>query len=224
MFKHVGVELGYDDLKTDNIKSGRFYHAPDGNKYPSITTILSILSEDAIREWRNAVGEEEANRVSRHASNQGTRVHELLEDYINNKPINLLKEMPHIKALFNSVKPTVDQSINNVYAQEIPLYSKYLGAAGRVDCIAEWNGVPSVIDFKTSGRIKKHSDIHSYFMQKTFYAIAFEERTGIPIKQLVTLIAVSGHPPQVFIEDRDNWDKQLIETIKEYKKRKLFGH
>lgn len=223
-FNHLGTDLGYDDLLVENGNKGRYYKTPKGNKYASITTILSILSEDFIRAWRARVGEEEANRVSHQASTRGTAVHQLCEDYLNNKEIDYSKYMPNAIAMFKSMQPLLDQHIDNIHAQEIPLYSDFLEAAGRVDCIAEWDGKLSVIDFKTSKAPKEKKSIHAYFMQKTFYAIAYEERTGIPIKQLVTLIGVDHGKPQVFIEDRDNWDKELIQTIKTYYNRKLFGH
>ena len=223
-FEHVGVNLGYDDLLAETGQKGRFYSTPTGSKYPSITTVLSILSEDFIREWRAAVGEEEANRVSRQAATRGTKIHALAEDYINNKPIDIEKQLPHNVAMFKSMQPVLDKNIGKVYAQEVPLYSDYLRLAGRVDCIAEWNGVLSIIDFKTSKSPKKKEWIEKYFIQETFYAIAFEERTGIPIKQLVTVIGVDHAEPQVFIEDRDNWDKKLIEATNEFYRRKLFDH
>lgn len=223
-FEHIGVDLGYDDLAVENGSKGRFYCAPTGKKYPSITTILSILSEDFLREWRAKVGEEEANKISHHASTRGTQIHALVEDYINNKEIDITKQLPHNVAMFNSMKPNLDKYIGKVYAQEVPLYSDYLRAAGRVDCVAEWDGKLSIIDFKTSKKPKKKEWIENYFIQETFYAIAFEERTRLPIKQLVTVIGVDHSEPQVFIEDRDNWDKKLISTINEFYRRKIFGH
>lgn len=223
-FEHIGEDLlGYADLDCKTTSSGRKYVTPDGKSFPSVTTVLSILSEDAIREWRHRVGEKEANRISHHASTRGTAVHSMIENYINNEEDYAKDQMPHVLSNFNSVKDILDSRIGDVYCQEAPLYSEHLGLAGRVDCIAEFDGKLSIIDFKTSGKPKKKEYIENYFIQESAYAIMWEERTGIPITQLVTIIAVDHHEPQVFIEHRDNWTDVLISTIKEYNNRKLFG-
>ena len=221
-FIHEPVELGYFDLTAETTDKGRLYTDPDGNKYPSITTVLSILSEDAIRAWRARVGEEEANRISKQASSRGTTVHNIIEKYIANDPDFIKDEMPHNIQTFKDVQPILDECVTKVYQQEAPLYSKHLGLAGRVDLVGQWNGVDSIIDWKTSRKFKKKEWISNYFMQCSAYAIMWEERTGVPIKQLVVCIA-GDMGPQVFIEDRDNWTKDLINTINEYKRRKLFG-
>ena len=189
-FLHEPVDLGYDDLIAVTKDSGRVYTDPNNNTYPSITTVLSILSEDAIKAWRASVGEEEANRISKTASNRGTAVHDLLERYVNNESDFDKEVEPHIMQSFYDVKPVLDKCLTKVYAQEAGLYSERLGVAGRVDCVGEWNGIDSIIDYKTSKKLKKKEWIDSYFMQSTAYAIMWEERTGIPINQLVVVIAV----------------------------------
>ena len=219
-FLHEPVDLGYDDLIAVTKDSGRVYTDPNNNTYPSITTVLSILSEDAIKAWRARVGEEEANRISKTASNRGTAVHDLLERYVNNES-DFDKEVDsHIMQSFYDVKPVLDKCLTKVYAQEAGLYSERLGVAGRVDCVGEWNGIDSIIDYKTSKKLKKKEWINSYFMQSTAYAIMWEERTGIPINQIVVVIAVDNEEPQIFIEKRENWTEKLIQTIAEYKSRK----
>ena len=223
-FIHEDFNLGYDDLVAETTSNGRMYSDPDGNKYPSVTTVLSILSEDSIREWRARVGEEEANKISTKASRRGTAVHSIIEKYIDNEENYKEGFTPDVHESFYTIKDVLDKHVGKVYAQEAPLYSKHLHLAGRVDCVAEWDGKLSIIDFKTSRKLKKKEWIEGYFIQETAYAIMWEERTGIPITQLVTLIAVDNEEPQVFIEHRDNWDKKLIATINEYKRRKLFGH
>jgi len=221
-FIHEPIDLGYNDLTAKTTKKGRQYVDPDGNKYPSITTVLSILSEDSIRAWRARVGEEEANRISRQASSRGTTVHNIIEKYVANDPDFIKGEMPNNVQTFKDVQQVIDEGVTKVYQQEAPLYSKHLGVAGRVDCVGQWKGIDSIIDWKTSRKFKKKEWISSYFMQCAAYAIMWEERTGTPIKQLVVCIAGDmGH--QVFVEDRDNWTGKLIETINEYKRRKLFG-
>lgn len=226
VFYHNKMRLGYDDLVTESSAStGRVYCTPNGNRYPSVTTVLSILSEDGIREWRARVGEEEANRVSRVASSRGTQVHNIIEKYIRNENDYLNKASLVAQTNFKTIKPVIDERLGVIWAIEAPLYSDYLKLAGRCDCIAEWDGVPSIIDWKTSGRIKEKDDIHSYFIQKAAYAIMFEERTSKPIVNLVTAITVDNEDkPLIFKEHRDNWAPKLLKTIAEYRRRKMFGH
>lgn len=222
-FEHVGIDLGYDDILAETTDTGRKYKCPNGVSYPSVTTVLSILNEDAIRKWRQRVGEEEANKISHRAATRGTAVHEIIEDYINNKADYTEGYMPNVIENFKDVKGILDANIGKVYAQEVPLYSDHLGLAGRVDCVAEYNGKLSIVDFKTSRKTKKKEWITNYFIQESAYAIMWEERTKQPITQLVTIISVDNEDPQVFVEHRDNWTKKLLETINEYKRRKVFG-
>ena len=226
-FKHETIDLGYDDLSAKTGAGGRTYTAPDGSTYPSITTVLSILSRDSIQAWRARVGEEEANKVSRVAAGRGTAVHDLLEIYVNNDPDFDKGVMPHILQSFHDVKEQLDTRLSKVYAQEAPLYSNHLGVAGRVDCVGVWDGKNSIVDYKTSRRLKKKEWVKGYFMQCCAYAIMWEERTGQPITQLVVLIAVDNEEPQVFIEHRDNWVKPLLDVIDQYKLEKkreyIFG-
>lgn len=216
-FSHNPIELPYTDLEAHTGENGRVYLTPDGD-YPSITTVLSILSKDGIEAWRKKVGEEEADRISREAANRGTRIHEHCENYLNN--VSLQFTFPKDRYTFNRIRPVIDKYVDNIRAQEVPLYSKTLSVAGRVDCIADWDGKLSIIDFKTSRKPKKKKWIEGYFMQETFYAIAFEELTGLPVQQIVTLVAVDNAVPQVFIEPRSvfmtTWAQKLIDVVKEY--------
>ena len=214
MFEHVETEL--KDMVTEDTESGRVYHTPEGVDLPSITTVLSIISRAGIAAWRKRVGEEEANRISKIASARGTKVHEIIEKYINNDENFKDGYTPDIISSFLDLKPILDDRIGRVFAQEAPLYSNHLGVAGRVDCVAEFDGKLSIIDFKTSRKKKFPSMIKNYFMQESGYAIMWEERTGQPITQLVTIIAVDDHDPQVFIEHRDNWVRPLKETIAQW--------
>jgi predicted DNA-binding protein len=223
IFTHKESLLSYNDLECVTESTGRRYVDPDGNKYPSVTTVLSILSEEHIQKWRQRVGEEEANKVSHRAATRGTAVHSIIENYIDNKEDYTEGFMPNVIENFRDVQNILDTRIGDVYAQEAALYSKHLGLAGRVDCIAEFDGKLSVIDFKTSRKLKKKEWIENYFIQESAYAIMWEERTHMPITQLVTIISVDNEPAQVFIEHRDNWTNKLLETINEYKRRKMFG-
>tara|TARA_A100001035_G_scaffold193367_1_gene154603 strand:- start:260 stop:937 length:678 start_codon:yes stop_codon:yes gene_type:complete len=222
VFEHEKIDIGYEDLVADTSETGRVYVAPDGSRFPSVTTVLSILSEDAIRAWRLRVGEEEANKVGHRASNRGTAVHSIIEGYLKNEPTD--DYLPHIKQSLQNLRPILDQSIGKIFGLEVALFSRHLGMAGRCDCVAEFDGVPSIVDFKTSKRVKKKENISNYFAQMSAYAIMFEERTGMPITNTVIVMDVDDNEPLVFKEHRDNWTKLLIDTKKEYDRRKLFSH
>ena len=205
-------------LKQVNRKGGRVYVDEDSNEYPSITTVLSILSEAGIKAWRARVGEEEANRVSSRAIKRGNKVHSMIENYIQNK------EVDHSDLIstqnFKDIQPIIDDKLTKVYAIEKRMHSKHLGVAGTVDCVGEWDGQRAIIDWKTSAKFKKKEWVHNYFMQACAYSIMWEELTKHPITQLVVAIA-SDEGPQIFIEHRDNWDKDLISVINDYKQRKV---
>lgn len=220
-FVHRKDSFNFTELKTENKDDRRFYITPDGAAYPSITTVLKLLTHKSIMEWRKRVGDDVANAVSAKASRRGTAVHYMCEDYINNLDPLHKERMPADIETFKSIKPVIDEHINNIYAQEIPLYSNYLKLAGRVDCVAEWDGKLAIIDFKTSRKVKKKEWIDNYFMQAAGYAVMFEEITKTPITKLVILIAVDENPPQVFVEHRDNYIGKLIATRKNYEE--LYG-
>ena len=222
IFEHAKVDIGYQDLDAETTSNGRTYSAPNGKSYPSVTTVLSILNEDIIKAWRDRVGEEEANRISGKASNRGTRVHSIVEKYLNNE--DTTEFLPHIRQSLENLKPVLDENITTIYGLEVPLFSEHLGVAGRCDCIAEFNGVPSIIDFKTSRYIKKKEKISNYFAQGAAYSIMWEERTGLTAPNIVIIMDVDHEKPSVFVEHRDNWTELLHNTIKEYRTRKMFGH
>jgi len=172
----------------------------------------------AIQEWKDRVGEEVANKISNQASRRGTRLHTMCEQYLLNELT--LKRMssafPDAKELFFKMKPKLDDNIGKVYSLEQALYSDELKLAGRVDCIAEWNGQLSVVDFKSAAKEKKEDWIENYFMQCTAYAIMFEERTGIPINQIVVAIAVTNGDSQIFVKQKDDYMGSLNAFINEY--------
>ena len=221
-FEYVEMDLGYDDLVTDTTTDRRLYVAPDGSKYPSVTTVLSIINEDQIAAWRKRVGEEEANRVGHRASSRGTSVHAIIERYLKNEDTS--EYLPHIKQSLENLRPILDGRIGRIFGLEVALYSEHLGLAGRVDCVAEFDGVPSIIDFKTSRYPKKKEKIPNYFAQMSAYAIMFEERSGLPIANTVIIMDVDDNEPMVFKEHRDNYVDLLWETKAEYDRRKLFSH
>jgi len=219
-FVHETIDLGYEDLVATTTTKGRTYAVPDGGNYPSITTVLSLINEEAIAAWRKRVGEDEANRIGQRASSRGTQVHAIVERYLRNE--NTTEYLPHIRQSLENLRPILDKSIGKIFGLETPLYSRHLGLAGRVDCVAEFDGVPSIIDFKTSRWPKTKEKVPNYFAQMTGYAIMFEERTGMPITNTVIVMDVDNHEPLVFKEHRDNYVDLLLSTKKEYDRRQLF--
>ena len=219
-FIHEEIDLGYEDLVAETTARGRTYATPDGSRYPSITTVLSLLTEDAIAAWRKRVGEDEANRVGQRAANRGTQVHAIVEKYLRNE--DTTEYLPHIRQSLENLRPILDERIGKIFHLEAHLYSRHLALAGRVDCIAEFDGVPSIVDFKTSRWPKTKEKIPNYFAQMSGYAVMFEERTGMPIVNTVIIMDVDNHEPLVFKEHRDNYIQLLIDTKKEYDRRQLF--
>lgn len=196
-------------------ETGRFYKTPAGLLYPSVTTVLGHSGKESLLEWRKRVGEEEADRISRRAADRGTKMHKLCEDYINNIPLQ--REDFLSWDMFTSLRPILDNNLDNVHMQEVPLYSDYLQVAGRVDCVAEWDGKLSIIDFKTSTKPKRREWIQNYFMQASAYAVMYEELTGTPISRLVIVIAVENEEPQVFMEKRDDHIHGFIRLRESYR-------
>lgn len=218
-FNHVKLsELNFD-LESTTTETGRTYKTPGGKSYPSITTVLSSFNKKAIYEWRQRVGDEEANRVSRKASGRGTKLHNAVEKYLLNEMSDMKMKMmmPDTKELFLKVKPSIDNHIGDVYGIEQPLYSDRLQIAGRCDCIAEWKGKLSIVDWKTSSKVKEKDYILNYFMQCAAYAEMFEERTGKPINQIVVAIAVEEENlPLIFIEEKTKYLTPLNQFIERY--------
>ena len=193
----------------------RYYVTPSGSKLPSVTTVVGAQKKQAIMEWRRRVGEEVANKISRQATSRGTNVHTLCEKYLNNEELGEM--MPDAFEMFRSLKPLLNR-INNIHYQEVALWSEQLGLAGRVDCIGEFDGVLSVIDFKTSKKIKKLEDIQDYFWQTTAYALMYEELVGQPINDLVIIMAVQDEKPILFKQKTQDHIGGLVKAIDYYHK------
>jgi ATP-dependent exoDNAse (exonuclease V) beta subunit len=202
----------------------RLYRTPAGVWYPSITTVLSILSEDGIAQWKESVGDEEAARVTEHACERGTALHSAIEDYLSNREPKFPDDRQSlVKMMFKRMRPKLDR-IDNVIAQEIPLYSDRLKVAGRCDCIAEYDGVLSIIDFKSASKAKRKEYIQGYFQQGTAYSLMLEEKTGISVRQIVILMCGEiDFSTQVFIERRKSHILPLVSTVESFASRKLFG-
>jgi len=216
-FTHKQIALGYD-LSATFTDAGRLYKVPSGNYYPSVTTFLGHFTSKSLEGWKKAVGEKEAERVGHHAVTRGNAVHNTAERYINNDVDYLVEcTMPHVRQMWGSLERILDERVDNVVLQECPLYSDKLMLAGRVDLIAEFDGVMSIIDFKTSSRAKSRDEISNYFMQECAYAIMFEERTGIVIDQLVTIMVVECTDESlIFVEDKHDWIDVLQSKRDEY--------
>jgi len=208
-------DVGDFECPTIQIIDGkRFYVTPDDNAYPSITTILSLQDKPGLKKWREDVGEKEAKRISQESMRIGTAVHQMCEIYLNNFVVKLDKSEKVIRDTFNRMRFLLG-NIDNIVGTEITLYSDLLRVAGTTDCIAEYNGVPSVIDFKTSRKPKKEEWIDDYYMQTFAYKLMFEEMTGVEIKQVVILIAcVDQFDVQVFKKPASDSDKYLTKLIK----------
>jgi len=212
-FIHENI-LGDIELETINKNGKRLYVTPDGESYPSVTTVLSDYKKQGIIDWRKRVGEKEANKISTKASRRGTKVHKLCEDYLNNE--STFKDYtPDNVEMFKSIQPTLNE-IEVVYAQERTLFSHHLKTAGRVDCVGKFRGKTHIIDFKTSNKPKKWEWIDNYFMQGSAYSVMWEEMTGVPVPYIAIIIAVADDVPQVFVENRDTWINKFIEIRSNY--------
>ena len=177
MFTHIPHD--FPKLLQENVDGTRCYVTPTGERYPSVTTVLSEYGKEGIMEWRKKVGEAKANEISRKATTRGTGVHKALELYLKNEDVSSLEMLPNVKSLFVRMKQELEDKVNNIHCLESRLFSHELKLAGTVDCIAEHKGVLSVIDFKTSIRLKKKENIGNYFMQAAAYRQMFHEMTGL---------------------------------------------
>ena len=218
MFNHLE---GYDpvNLPTKQIEGKRYYVTPEGKHYPSVTTVTGLLNRVWLKKWKKAVGEEKANKISRKAAVRGTRYHHLQEDFLNNKLTEerLKEATPLDLMMFNQTKELTSK-LGDIYMLEGSMYSNELEIAGRVDCVAEFAGKVSVIDFKTSTRRKSPSQVKSYFLQETAYATMFEEMYGVPIERIVTIVSVEETgQSQLFVEEPKTWIESFKELRNQYR-------
>lgn len=215
MYTHLDV-IKPLNIKSTDTPAGRFYVTPTGKKYPSITTLLGHGEKPWLKDWRKSLGEEKANKETKRAADRGTAVHAMVEKHLNNEELAAYGHKVEHIAEFNSLRLFL-KKINNIYCQEIPLYSDELRIAGRVDCIAEYNGNLSLIDFKTTTTDKKQSMIGDYYLQTTAYALMFQEMYGIHIDDIVIVMSTErGVVPLVFKEKVDNFITPLILRINTY--------
>jgi len=219
MFNHI--QHDFPKITTDNSTGKRLYLTPTGDRYPSVTTVLSEYGKKELLEWRAKVGEEKANEISRKATTRGTGVHKAIERHLLNEEIDVMREnmMPNVRNLFVKMKTELAK-INNIHCLETKLFSHELKLAGQVDCIAEHNGILSVIDFKTSVRLKKKENIANYFMQGVAYGTMFTELTGIPFERVVIIIGVdTANFCQTMVAEGDDlkfYKEELLKYIEHY--------
>ena len=214
-FQHHNF-LGDIELNKKEVDGIRLYNLPDDQWVPSITSVTSFYNRQIFADWRKRVGIEEANRISKRATKRGTDFHEAAQCYLMNLEMEWDQFQPITKIMFHHARPYLDR-INNIHAIERTLYSEYLGLAGRVDCIGEYEGELAVIDFKTSDKIKPEKWLENYFVQEMFYASAYYEMTGIPVKKLITLMVTPDGEVKVFDKrNKDDYIKLLVRYIKEF--------
>ena len=187
------------EVETDTLPSGRTYHTPDGS-FPSITTILGKTANNVwLQKWIDKVGEEEAARVSKEATDRGTLVHEFAERYFNGGSISdLALQTSDVKQMSEDLIVSVESGIEDIWGQEQVLWSKKYRYAGRTDMVGMWKGKPTIIDFKTSKKKKYENQIKDYFIQCCAYAVAHNEMYGTGIKDVAVLITVHDGEPQIF--------------------------
>ena len=208
--------LGELELDCKTTESIRLYNLPSGQWVPSITSVTSFYNRQIFIDWRKRVGLEEANKITRIATARGTDYHQACQDYLENKELDWNNYQPMTKIMFLHAKQYLDK-INNIHAIERTLYSEYLGLAGRVDCIAEYEGELAVIDFKTSGKIKPEKWLENYFVQEMFYASAYYELTKIPVVKLITIMVTPEGEVKVFDKrNKEDYIKLLVRYIKEF--------
>lgn len=195
---------------------GRRYRTPEGKLYPSLTAVLSsVLPKDGIQQWKRRVGDKEAARVSAIAARRGTLVHSIMEDYVHNLPITFPN--PDAQVLASQLMKPLDENVTSIHGIECKMFSDRLKVGGTCDLIATWNGVPSIVDYKTSSSEKQEGYIQSYFLQATVYSCMLQELTGILAPQIVILIASHETPKaQVWVKKRNDYLAEAVSLVKSY--------
>lgn len=215
MFTHTPVE----ELKLQVIQSntvGRLYVTPNGNKYPSITTVLGDGDKPWLTSWRESLGEKRAAKETKRTADRGEAVHLMIENYLKNDSNPTKNQKQEHITEFNSIRLRL-KKVDKILLQEGALYSDILRVAGRVDCVGEYDGVLSIIDFKTSTNDKSESMIEDYFLQATAYALMFEEQYGINIEQVVIMMTTErGIIPLVFKKQIHEYVEPLVQRINTY--------
>lgn len=194
----------FPDLRRLNEGNIRYYKVDGDLSYPSVTSVISYINAEKFAKWRAKVGEEEANRKTKHATTRGTKLHRVFEVYLQNGDYQSLEEWksPLIQMMFSSAKSSLDSRLNGIYQQETPMHSDKLCLAGTVDLICEVDNELSIVDFKTSAKEKPEEWLEDYFVQLSAYWAMFSEHTGIVPKKLVVFLV--GENGDVQIVERKN--------------------
>tara|TARA_R100000008_G_scaffold79343_1_gene60965 strand:- start:245 stop:889 length:645 start_codon:yes stop_codon:yes gene_type:complete len=201
--KTVNNKIELPDLECVTSNSSRYYVTPDGNNYPSVTTVVNWDKREFFAEWRrNNPGKSEA------ILSRGTKVHKLIEDYIEVGMVPA-QEDPVVNSMFSNLVSMVD-SLDEVVAVEAPLYSDLLKLAGRVDCVGIMDGEYCIVDFKTSSKIKQEKYLTEYWCQATAYAIMWQERTGIPVPKIAIMMVSVDGKKKLFTKD----SRDLVPVLK----------
>ena len=200
--------------KGKKVDGFRFYDI-DGKAYPSVTSVLGIKKKAELQGWREKIGEDVANWEMGRAARRGKATHLLVEEYLKGKTPSERGVLP--LGLFKLLRPYVDQ-IDNIHLLETIMYSPKLTIAGQVDCVAEYNGKLSVIDFKTANKERQESWIDNYFLQTTAYAQMYEETFGKNIDQIVILLASEDGSVQNFVKEKKDYMSPLMKSIDEFYK------
>jgi len=200
------------------VEGVRYYEIEKGVSYPSVTSVISFITREKFAEWRAKVGNEEANRKTKHATTRGTKLHKLFEVYLQNGDYESLSEYeePLIQLMFRAAKFYLDTRLDAIYQQETNMYSSKLCLAGTVDLICEVDGELAIVDFKTSEKSKPEEWLEDYFVQLSAYWAMFSERTGVVPKKLVVFLV--GENGDVQIVERRNIMKYLM-TLRDYANR-----
>ncbi len=219
MFTHIDSQISIPKLSTQN-KDGFRYYSVDGKSYPSVTSVLSILSKDGIHAWRDSIGHDVADFETRRAATRGIHFHKICENYLYNKNISDYRKKVLSYGLFSLVKNEIDR-IDNIHGMEKTLYSHDLKLAGRVDCVAEFDNILSVIDFKSANKEKSPQILENPLLQETAYAIMWEELTDTPVEQIVTIVACENGEIQTIIEKPKFYKDKLESVIDQFHKIRL---
>ena len=207
-------ESKFPTTKGKNIDGFRFYAVEDKH-FPSITTVLGAIPKPGLIAWRKNVGEAAAKWEMNRAARRGSATHTLVEQYLKGETPSIRDVLP--LGMFRLLKPYLDQ-VDNIHALEKIMYSKQLTVAGQVDCIAEYNGKLSVIDFKTANKERVDSWNENYYIQCTVYAIMYEELFGTPIEQIVILQAGEDGSCKAFVKNKADYMEKLEAAIKGFYK------
>ncbi len=210
-YNYIPAQLDLESLVAVQGEEGRTYQTPSGIKLPSVTTVTGFEGKEGFDIWRRKNPAESVRVVDR-----GNKIHSMMEHLLKNEEVELTENV-EIDSLFHMLKNHVEDHIDNVYALETQMWSESIGLAGRVDCICDYDGKLSVVDFKGSNKEKAESGIKNYFQQATAYALMYQEITGRKVEQIVILVANETGVLQEFKRKPIDYVDGLLRAIQLYK-------